>query len=565
MRIAQLSVTNFRSVGNKQTLRFRSQYGVLVGANNAGKTNLLTALEWVLHRSPFRLRIHRDDYFDPAREISIEALIGGVSDRDKKRLYAACSSQQQRGKLSKDDDPIITLTLTISPMEADEEAGQDDEGPSGTGKATLGLDLWGFPIRQKVTDRRAAVVQMLPVSAQRRIDDDLSASAWTPYGRLMRSVLEASPEFTSVERLLTEINSTISDVFAAEKNELLRDAQIVSYVDDIAFQLTKENNPVELLRNLEVLVTDHGREFTLDRLGTGTQSVVIIAMLELALRTKDSPLSVLAIEEPDAFIHPHGVRHLAGLIRRIATDRGTQVLLSTHSPALTTTLIPGDIVRVVRCEGQTVVFQPDDGLSDVDFTRRITQDTAELLFSSRVVLVEGDTERFLLPAISRRVTHKGASLDFSQSATAVINVGGKSGLIPYLRILDAFSIEARAILDRDFLDGPELKALIRYLSDRGHTIDDSDETTLRLGLLELGIAVLSKGEIEDYVPVADVVATTGRTEQEVRDAIVTERTGKAFEKLFGSGKPQYALALAAHYENADVPEELERLILWAAS
>jgi hypothetical protein len=62
---------------------------------------------------------------------------------------------------------------------------------------------------------------------------------------------------------------------------MLADAQVVSYVEDVAFQLTRENNPAELLRYLEIVVTESGgRETNLARMGTGTQSAVIIAMLE---------------------------------------------------------------------------------------------------------------------------------------------------------------------------------------------------------------------------------------------------------------------------------------------
>src|SRR5581483_2822841 len=222
-----------------------------------------------------------------------------------------------------------------------------------------------------------------------------------------------------------DLNQKIQDVFAEEKSVLLSDARVVSYVDDIDFQLTKESNPAELLRYLEVFVTEEGRRSNITRFGTGTQSAVIIGMLELVLRQKTSLVRVFAVEEPDAFVHPHGVRRLAGLVQSIGGNLGIQVILSTHSPALVAGLPPRDIVRVEKRAGQTVVFQSPGTLSDPDFARFVNQDTAEMFFAKRVILVEGDTERFLLPPISTLLTVQGKPADFDVRQISVVLMHSK--------------------------------------------------------------------------------------------------------------------------------------------
>jgi hypothetical protein len=116
------------------------------------------------------------------------------------------------------------------------------------------------------------------------VGDDLSASRWTPYGELMKAVLEQSPRFETLQGLLGDVNQEITEAFVEQTTKLLSDARVVGYVDDISFQLTKEVNPVELLRNLEIVVTDSGRTISLERLGTGTQSAVIIGRARLPPR-----------------------------------------------------------------------------------------------------------------------------------------------------------------------------------------------------------------------------------------------------------------------------------------
>ena len=47
--------------------------------------------------------------------------------------------------------------------------------------------------------------------------------------------------------------------------------------------------------------------------------------------TTDSPKLILACEEPELFQHPPQVRHLASVFQKL-TDKGSQVLVCTHSP-----------------------------------------------------------------------------------------------------------------------------------------------------------------------------------------------------------------------------------------
>src|SRR6267154_5762518 len=116
MRLVSLSITNFRSIEGPLELKLRSPHAVLVGPNNAGKSNILVALEWLLRRRAYTLRPHPDDYFNPGREIKIQATLGDVSEADKKPLYALCTSKQQKGALNGKDDPHITISLTVAPL-----------------------------------------------------------------------------------------------------------------------------------------------------------------------------------------------------------------------------------------------------------------------------------------------------------------------------------------------------------------------------------------------------------------------------------------------------------------
>lgn len=565
MRVTELEITNFRSFDSEERICFSTSQIALVGSNNSGKSTVLTALAWVLGSSaPYQIgrRVERDDYFNPAKPIVIGVTLGGVDARDKARLMSLATNKNQRGALSKKNDPTIILTLMLPPFEiSDAEVGEKADAA----RASLAVSMWGFPVHRGQTQVRNSLIQLVDVSSYRRPDDDLNASRWTPYGQLMKSVLETAPQYRELQKLLLEINSKVQEAFADQKDALLSGAQVVSYLDDIGFQLTKENNPTELLRNLQILVTEDGRTLNLDRLGTGTQSAVIIGMLELVLRAKSSESRVFAIEEPDAFIHPHGIRHLAELLRRIGQNPNTQVVLSTHSPTLLATLSPGDLVRIEKQEGRSVVFQSPGTLTDPEFARLLDQDNAEMFFARRVVLVEGPTERFLLPPLSRMVLHKGTTLDFDRRRISVVEMGGKTGVINFLRLLDEFRIDTRVILDRDFLGDPNCAKLVAYLRSKGKEIDDSSQSALGKDLWRAGICVLRKGEVENYIPEGDAATVSGRSLPEVQEMILP-RASQGFKKLFGLSKPMYARQLANFYvRSGTVPQDLERLIVSVAT
>lgn len=566
MRLTELTIDNFRSIGPSQVITFVSNRCVLVGGNNAGKSNILAALDWVLGgRAPYQLRAEAEDFFDPSHPIKIEAVLGDASAMDKSALMGVATNQKQRGKLSKETDPRVSLTLTIPALDPadNEEAGGSDEGDS-PNKPTLVVNLWGFDIFQKTAAKRRDLVSTVTVQANRRVGDDLRASQWTPYGQLMKSVLEESSGYGEVLRLLDELNDKIHQVFETQKASLLRDARIASYVDDISFRLTKENKPSELLRNLEVFVTEGTRTINIDRMGTGTQSAVIMSMFELVLMARTSRLRILVTEEPEAFIHPHGVRRLSELIARVAEGSNTQVIVSTHSPALLPKLAPSDVIRVTRNGVRTEVHQASGALSDPSFSRYVNQETAEMFCANRVVLTEGLTERVLLPPISQLVEVAGQPLDLDRLGISVISMNGKDAVVQYLSILDEFNIPRFAILDADFLTGSSKTPLIKYLRSKGAAIDDSTGDTLRKGLLAAGIIVLSKGEIEDYIPIADVATVSGRTEADVKAAISgAKKRSDAFKStaVFAMSKPLYARALADHYLSVgSVPSDISRLI-----
>lgn len=569
MRITKLVIKNYRSFDSVgQEILFPAVHSALVGKNNAGKTNIFNALNLVLgNKNPAYLRFEEDDYFDSSQPIEIQVLISDITATDKSQIFSIPNlTKQQQGALnSKISDGTADITFLlrknyeyIPPDDSDEESESSQDA--------FEIKLWGFSVFRKKEDARKSVIKMLMVPAIRDYQDELSASKWTAYGQLMKEVLENSPHYSDIKTDLSNLNIKIQQVFETEKTKLLEGARIVSYVDDISFQLTKDNSPSELLRNLEIFITEGSKKFNIEYVGTGTQSAIIIGILELALKNKSSKIKLFCIEEPEAFIHPHGIRYLGSLIKNISKDQNTQILVSTHSLSLTANFSPNEIIRVDKIDGKTVIKQ-DISISNTHFRRFIHQDNAEIFFSDRVLFIEGSTEKHLFGNLDKLtklnpVDPNSINCNFDRINLGVIKLDSVDSIVNYVTIAKAFGIPYSAIVDRDFIDDPSKQNKCKELClEVGAIYQVSDKTKLISDLKSKNIVVNSKGEIEDIFSNQEIANITGK---QIVDIQVVKskhaKTSNAFKEIFSVGKAEYAIVIADFYSQNDQTHPLDDII-----
>ena len=72
-RLAKIEITNFRSC--RQASLLLDDFTPIVGYNNAGKSNILTAIEWLIESSA----LSAADFYDPTQSLRITGVIAGIS------------------------------------------------------------------------------------------------------------------------------------------------------------------------------------------------------------------------------------------------------------------------------------------------------------------------------------------------------------------------------------------------------------------------------------------------------------------------------------------------------
>jgi len=194
------------------------------------------------------------------------------------------------------------------------------------------------------------------------------------------------------------------------------------------------------------------------RRGLGLNNSLFMATELLLLGARDE-YPLLLVEEPEAHLHPQLQARVIDLLKsKAADDRTVQVILTTHSPYLASS-VPLENLTLI-CGGKTYPLgegQTKLNGSDRRFLERFLDSTkANLFFARAVAIVEGDAENILLPALGEKV-----SCSFSENGVSVVNVG-HTGLFRYSKI---FLRE----------DGQHVPVRVACLRDMDVAPDDADE------------------------------------------------------------------------------------------
>lgn len=164
--------------------------------------------------------------------------------------------------------------------------------------------------------------------------------------------------------------------------------------------------------------------------------------------------SLVVLDEPDSHLHPNNQRLLCALLRRVAEERGTQVLLTTHSRHVVDAFASSSAFLWVR-NGNVETASADDEigvlmeLGALDIKERAGQPGTKA-----VVLTEDE--------ITKSLENILASSGFDLAKTAVLPYYGVTNikqLRPLVKLVQSVNPSAKVIIhrDRDFLESGEVE------------------------------------------------------------------------------------------------------------
>lgn len=475
MFIEKLILSNFRCFGPAPTtIDLTSGLTAFVGANGAGKTAVMQALQRLFGVTGDQRRLRRQDFHVPSAE--------AVPPTQRNFVLEAIIAFPELDGVGADGAAIPEFFHQMAADEAGKlkcrlrlEATWTDDGSL---DGTIEQKYWAIRTfgqftdadctELKATDR--ARIQMIYVPATR---DGASQVTAFLRGRLWRAINWSQ----GVRNTFADAGSTLNGAFAGEPA-----------VDVIAGALTRrwqevhtagtDTTPLfrpidlrfqEFIRKVEVVFRpdEAGRERALDDLSDGQRSLFHLAMTAATLDVEGGiaadpaaagfqaggvplpALTLIAVEEPENNLAPFYLSRIIKQIKDLTKGPRAQALVSSHSPSILARVDPTE-VRHFRLDSndRTARIRPinlpagDEEASK--FIREAVRTYPELYFARFVVLGEGASEEVVLPRLAEAM-----QFDIDRSFVAVVPLGGRH--VNHLwRLLTHLDIPYATLLDLDW-------------------------------------------------------------------------------------------------------------------
>lgn len=460
MRIARIQVQNFR---NFKLLDIPvGEHAVIVGENRVGKSNLVFALRLILDPtladSVRKLRL--EDFWDGlprplTKDDRIEISVDLADFEDNVDLLAILSDH-----LIQNSPMVARLTYAYQPranLESEPEKESDYEFVLyGGGRPE---NDFGYQLRQSLP------LELL--QALRDAEGDLANWRRSPLRPLLDNAASLI-DHEEIEKLAEEITEATAKVTGIEPieelgksiNEALIEMVGSAHSHDVSFGFSP-TDPDKLIRALRLFIDGGKRGIPDSSLGAANLLYLVLTTMRIRHEAKQGERShtFLAIEEPEAHLHPHLQRcaFRSYLSPRQPVDPESAaafdatVLLTTHSPHVVS-VSPVQSLVLLRyskedeCSVGVSAAALDltaEELADIERYLDVTR--GEVVFARGVILVEGEAEAYLVPVLASRLGH-----DLDKLGITVCSIGG-THFLPYVKFLgtDGLQIPFAIVTDED--------------------------------------------------------------------------------------------------------------------
>lgn len=494
MFIQHVKIKNYRNFGDPPFEMDLKPFTVVLGENNVGKTNLLNALGLIFSQEImiFRKRVLEIDDFN---YVSVGAFKEKVGDFE----------------IDPEDIefPMVIVEVTLADMDDNQEAVVGDwfsNQELTEAKITYqfapaaNYDCVGWIEKQRkiIKERQEAGVTEpylihFPIGDYRYSifgGNDPSNDCDTYYLNMLKmefldalrnaqKELIASGEYRLLYRILIQkdkekyddikaVLKTLDDVVNKNPNLESIKEDVKDLLDKVSLQSSGSDNAIdfifsspeanELLKKISMIYGEN--PISVERNGLGRNNLLYISLILSHLSAKetgggDTFFRLIAIEEPEAHLHPHLQDHLAENIESIQKSSGKamQLLLTTHST---------NIAAKMSLNSSIIIFNDQNGLpsshyvlSGIDeskekntihyLSKYIDATKSRMFFARKLILVEGIAEQLLVPLFFKDDSEE----TLEKVGCNIINVSGVA-FNHFLKIIQSgFFIKGLVLTDRD--------------------------------------------------------------------------------------------------------------------
>lgn len=455
VRLTSVKINNFRSCKSTQaTLR---PFTALVGYNNAGKSNIILAIKWLLEGSA----LSEADIYDPKTPVSVEGVIEGIT-KDTLSLL----SEENQQKIS---PFIIDGKLTFARRQE-----IDDE----KGKIKKSLDVYdGTTWKKNPGGIDGAISNIFPEpihipAMSDAAEDSTKNKNTTTIGKILLAIVsEIKKEHEAkFSQNISEIGKYLSHDGESRLDGLNKidrgvNEKVNQFFPDVTVKLhfpTPTLDDIFKSGTLKIFETREEGSVMRDisRFGHGTQRSIQMALIqylaEIKKKSADNNKSntLIFIDEPELYLHPSAINSVRESLASLS-ESGYQIVISTHSASMLSAQHAANAIQVYKNADGTIARKTISEKINELYAASSSQlhsaftlsNSSYFLFSEEVLLVEGKTETNVLCALYKKI--RGSNLN--PSKTCIVAVDGKGSLLKMAEVINSIGIKTKILADCDFL------------------------------------------------------------------------------------------------------------------
>lgn len=502
MYISKVKILGYKGF-KEATIELQDGLNVILGHNNGGKSTLLDAIALVIDTErkkklsawDFYQGVSLKDLQDNAPSIKI-SLYFSMSEKEDNKSSDVALFSTYAVSLDPRLESCITYvfylpeTETSSYKESMVSAKKVSEVMSIIDskfirKYTYAIYGGNENLHQQVSSEDIHKIDFQKVEALRNVEGDL----YSGRAELLHDVLDYFLDYNIKTSGKTE--EEINKELLVKRKEFHESTQknieslikriedgkntIIKYANDTGAlynesDLNFDGNVTEeqLLRVLNILVsTSIGLNIPIANNGLGYNNLIYISLLLAKMQsnkeasymgtTNAKAFSILAIEEPEAHLHPELQYQFLDFLRRNISDHKVkQVFITSHSPSLTAKVKLDELCCLFKDASHNIsAYYPrkiysDDSKAKKFVQRYLDATRADMLFAGKILFVEGLAEQILIPVFVQLL---GYDKEWHKQQAIIVNIGGRY-FEHFLKLYDkieegAFPIRVACLTDRD--------------------------------------------------------------------------------------------------------------------
>ncbi len=301
-------------------------------------------------------------------------------------------------------------------------------------------------------------------------DSSLSALSSKYYGHLKSNESDIINKF---EKAIAETDKSLDGVYSEVFNQITKSVAQFG-VDENETKVSVQSTLIdkELLAGNTTLFYEHeGLQLPESYNGLGYLNLIgiifeietIIADFSGKLEDQVADINIIFIEEPEAHTHPQlqyiFIENIKYLIeeRRNSFNINLQVIMTTHSSHIVSNCDFDDIRYLKKSNNYSVAknfeelkkrYYENDSEAVFKLVKQyLTLNKSELFFADKVIFIEGDTERILLPAMMKKIDLRDKESKLLSQNISIIEVGAYSHI--FSKLISFLGIKALVITDID--------------------------------------------------------------------------------------------------------------------